>query len=264
MLLASLPAHAKLHEVSVGNYYFEDDATGARDPLTVNEGDQIRFTVRQAAYPPHDIVIDEYGIDSPPLNLFQTYTTPPLNKPGTFDLYCRAHRPRGHETTLIVKAKASPPQSTPTSPPPPAKKKAKTSTAAPTAAASATASPTSDTTPASPTPAESLAPEGVGEATDRRTPPPDPDSLAGILGRRFGGDIPWTAALWQSLLAAAPIGAAAAYAIRRDSQRRVVSTVAASPAAPVPSKEPSPRASARSKASGTTPQRRKQQRRSSS
>jgi plastocyanin len=261
ILLASLPAHAKLHQVSVGNYYFEDDATGARDPLTVDEGDQIRFTVRQAAYPPHDIVIEEYGIDSPPLNLFQTYTTPPLNKPGTFALYCRAHRARGHETTLIVKAKVSPPPSTPSSPPPP-KKKAKPATAAPKA--ETTSTPSSAAAPASPTPAESLAPVGVGEATDRRTPPPDPESLAGILGRRFGGELPWTTAVWQALIAALPIVAAAAYALKRESQRQAAVPMPLPRAKTAPTTTPPPRVSApRRTPSRSSSQRRSQRRRSS-
>ncbi len=213
-VLVPLLAAAALHEVSVGNYWFEDDATGSRAQLTVDEGDQIRFTVRQAAYPPHDIVIPAYGIDSPQLNLFQTYTTPPLDKPGTFLVYCRAHRARGHETTLVVKAKATTePAPTPTgsgAAPPPGKKPPKSATTSPDPTASATPTPS---------PTGSTVPSGVGEATDRRVPPPDPDSLAGLLGRDFGGGVPWTAALRLGAILALPIAGAAAYAIRRERRR---------------------------------------------
>lgn len=214
--LIPFPAQAALRDVSIGNYWFEDDATGARNPITVTEGDQIRFTVRQGVYPPHSAVIDEYDIDSGQLLLFDTYTTPPLNKPGTFALYCRAHRERGHETKLVVKAKpAGDPGAQPSTPAPPKKAKASKS-AAPTAAAT---TPTPGTTAASPSPAEATVPAGVGQATDRRRPPSDPNSLAGVLGRDLGGDVPWTAALWQAALAAIPIAGAAAYALRRERRR---------------------------------------------
>ncbi|HVL32156.1 MAG TPA: hypothetical protein VM600_01085, partial [Actinomycetota bacterium] len=103
-LLAPGRALAALQDVSVGNYYFEVDATGARDPIVVKQGDQIRFTIREPDYPPHTINIDELQIESPDLLLFDTYTTPPLKKPGTYLLYCKAHKDRGHETSLVVKA----------------------------------------------------------------------------------------------------------------------------------------------------------------
>jgi plastocyanin len=221
VVLMPLLAAAAVHDVSVGNYWFEDDATGSRDNIVVNEGDQVRFTIRQAAYPPHDIVIPAYGIDSPQLQLFQTYTTPPLTKPGTFLVYCRAHKARGHETTLVVKAKATAaPAPGPTqpgsggAPPPPATGNKATPKASTTPSPGATGTP-------SPTPVAtgSTAPSGVGEASDRRAAPSDPDSLEGILGRRFGGGVAWTAALWQAAILALPIGAAAGFAIRRERRR---------------------------------------------
>jgi hypothetical protein len=51
-------------------------------------------------------------------------------------------------------------------------------------------------------------------------PPPDPDSLAGLLGRRFGGEQPWTTALWLALVAMVPIAAVTALALRREMNRR--------------------------------------------
>lgn len=219
IVLVPLLAAAAVHDVSVGNYWFEDDATGSRTAITVNEGDQVRFTIRQAAYPPHDIVIPEYDIDSPQLQLFQTYTTPPLDKPGTFLVYCRAHRARGHETTLVVKAKpAAEPAPAPTSPggaPPPPGPIKKT-----TPKPSASPSPTATGAPsASPSASDAPIPSGVGEAADRRAAPPDPNSLEGMLGRRFGGGVAWTAALWQALILALPIAGAAGFAIRRERRR---------------------------------------------
>ena len=226
VLLVPIPAEARRREVSVGNYWFEDDETGARNQLVVDEGDQIRFTIREAAYPPHSVVIDEYGLDSGYLVLFQTYTTPPLEKPGRFELYCRAHRDRGHRATLIVKARASSaPSPGGSAPAPPQKKKPAQTTEATPSADAPTEGPSPAVTaptaaqPVQPTPGGTLAPVGVGEATDRRRPPPDPDSLAGLLGRRFGGDAPWTTAVWLALIAMVPIGAAAVYAIRRERGR---------------------------------------------
>lgn len=226
VLMVPIPAEARLREVSVGNYWFEDDQTGARNPLVVDEGDQIRFTIREATYPPHSVVIDEYGLDSGYLVLFQTYTTPPLEKPGRFELYCRAHRERGHKTTLIVKARASsaPSPSGSAAAPPPKRKPTQTTEATPSddapteGPAAATTAPAA-AQPSPPTSPEAFASVGVGEATDRRRSPPDADSLAGLMGHRFGGDAPWTTAVWLALIAMVPIGAAAAYAIRRERGR---------------------------------------------
>jgi plastocyanin len=219
-LAIALPAFAALREVDVGNYYFEDVATGNRKVITVNQGDQIRFTVRQSTYPPHDVVIDGYGKDyeSGQLLLLETFTTPPLNKPGTFALYCRAHRRRGHEAKLVVKSTA--PSPTPSSSP---KKK---STAKPAGSSSPRSTPTASTSAAphavapSPGSSPSFAPAGVGVATDRRLASPDSNSLAGILGRDIGGGEPWTTAVWTWLLALIPIAALTGYAIRSEVRRR--------------------------------------------
>lgn len=223
-LVAALvaPAWAALHDVDVGNYYFEDVATGNRKIITVNEGDQIRFTVRQSTYPPHDVVIDGYGADyqSGQLLLLETFTTPPLNKPGTFALYCRAHRRRGHEAKLVVKGSSQPaPAPAPTSS---TAKKKTTSKSSASITPSASPSPTARTTAGavpSATGSPSLAPAGHGVATDRRVASPDANSLAGILGRDIGGGQPWTTAVGTWLLAAIPIAALSGFAMRRALQR---------------------------------------------
>jgi len=62
LAMLALRADAALHEVTVGNYYFEDDAVRDRARLDVQQGDQIRFTVREAAYPPHSANVDELGM----------------------------------------------------------------------------------------------------------------------------------------------------------------------------------------------------------
>lgn len=226
VLAIVVPAAASLREVDVGNYYFEDVATRSRKMIIVNEGDQIRFTVRQSTYPPHDVVIDGYGKDyeSGQLLLLETFTTPPLDKPGTFALYCRAHRRRGHETKLVVKESASPSSPTPTSSQPSSSPKKKTGTTRPPASGSPQASPSGPASVApgsAPTSGSSsgLLPAGVGVATDRRLASPDANSLAGILGREIGGGEPWTTAVWTWLLAAIPIAALAGYAMRRAIQR---------------------------------------------
>ena len=215
------PAWAALRDVDIGNYYFEDVATGERKVITVNEGDQIRFTVRQETYPPHDVVIDGYGPDyqSGQLLLLETFTTPPLNKPGTFALYCRAHRRRGHEAKLVVKENSPP---APAASSTPTKKSSAKPQGSPAPSASATAI---GTTPASPGAVPSsiatatLAPAGHSVAADRRVASPDANSLAGILGRDIGGGEPWTTAVRTWLLAAIPIAGLAGIAIRRALQR---------------------------------------------
>lgn len=209
LLVPPVPARAALVEVSVGNYYFEDDATGGRE-IVVRKGDQIRFTVRDAAYPPHSAKVDELGIASGDMLLFDTYTTPPIGTVGTFRLYCEAHQDRGHETTLTVKksAEANEPSKGPskgaggggdggqreqTNERPAASKKNKR--------------PSGKNEP--------IIPSGKGIAEDRTQAPVDPRSLEGVLGRRIGGDLPWTVAVKQALLLLVPIALVTGFAVRR-------------------------------------------------
>lgn len=217
---------ARVREVSIGNYWFEEDGTNSRSEIVVDEGDQLRFTVRENATPPHSAVVDGQ-FDSGPILLFERYTTPPLRRPGTYLLYCRDHRPRGHDTSLIVRARSgdstTPTPASPSAPPKPKSSQSATPGRQATTSPAANSQPTNAATPSStsaPAAAESIAPVGVDRATDRRRPPADPDSLAGLLGRRFGGDQPWTAAVWLSLLALLPIGAITAAALRADHRRR--------------------------------------------
>src|SRR5205807_3334932 len=76
--------------------------------------------VRQAAVPGHTVDVDALNIHSPNLSIGEAFTTPRLNKPGNFYLYCRPHEDRGHHTRLIVLAaptKTPAPSSKPTSRP---------------------------------------------------------------------------------------------------------------------------------------------------
>ena len=211
LLLLGGAAGAETRQASIGNYYFEDDATGDRMKLVADVGDQFTFTVRQGAATPHTVEVDELDIHSGDLLLGQTYTTPPLTKVGNFNLYCRRHESRGHHARLIVRAKAvttPKPTAQPTAAP------ARTSTPAVAPAVSATQAPTA--TPA-PTPSPTLAPVGVGTAPRgslARTPAPD--SLEGLTGVNRSNEIPWTRAVWWLLVSTVPIVGVAAYALRRS------------------------------------------------
>jgi plastocyanin len=208
-------AWAENRQATVGNYYFEDDNTGSRTSIAVRKGDQVTFTVRQAAATPHTVEVDELDIHSGDLLVGQTYTTPPLNTPGNFYLYCRRHEERGHHARLIVQAAASTPA--------PAKTAAPRTTTAPprTRSPAATAAPvTASPAPAaSPVATATLAPAGVGTAAPdvmRRPLRVDPDSLEGLTGVRRSNEVPWTRAVWWLLIAAVPIVGAAAFALYRN------------------------------------------------
>jgi plastocyanin len=210
IVLAALPALARTHQASIGNYWYEDDQQHDRTRIVVAAGDQITFTVREGVYPPHSVNVDALNIHSPELLLGETYTTPALRKPGIYRLYCRAHEDRGHFTRLVIqapRATASPAPATPRASRPPA------------AGASAAPSPTA--TVASATPAATLTPVGVGKATKAELAQPirrDPNSLEALTGRTRSTAL-WTRSLWWLLIAAVPIVGVAAYALRREAAR---------------------------------------------
>ena len=222
-------ASAAVHQATVGNYYFQDDATGDRTKLVVTRGDQITFTVRAQASRPHSVNVDDLGIHSGDLLLFETYTTPPLTRTGTFRLYCRNHGvSNNHVASLVVKAPATPTTTAATTTtarrapvvttattlrsalPPPA-----TTTSVTTAAtAPPTISQSTSTVPAT-------VPVGRGKAppNDRRRAPPSAGSLEAILGRRVGGNAPWTRGVRLSLAALVPLTLVSAFAVREARRR---------------------------------------------
>lgn len=116
-LLTAGPAMAALREVRVGNFYYDDDTAGDGQ-VVADQGDQLRFTVLDGGPgTPHTVEIDEFGIHSGSLASGETYTTPPLDRPGTYRLYCRPHQNRGHEAILIVRATSTPTAAPTTAPP---------------------------------------------------------------------------------------------------------------------------------------------------
>ena len=211
-VVPSVVARAETRPVSAGNYYYEDDKTHDRAKIVVQQGDQLAVTVREGIYPPHTVEVDELNIHSGDILLGETYTTPPLNRPGNFLMYCRPHRERGHTTTLIIQATAA-------KKPAPSPAPTSGATAAPAGAVAAT--PTT-----APTATASLAPVGVRKATAEELERPvaiDPDSVEGLTGRRLS-PAPWTRALWLLLIATVPVVAAAVFALRRELARSAVPT----------------------------------------
>lgn len=208
-------AAAETITASVGNYYYEDDRTGDRERIVVERGDQIAFTVREGIYPPHTVDVDELGIHSGGILLGETYTTPPLNTPGDFLLYCRPHRDRGHVARLVVRAPAPTEARAPTEAPASPVTPAETTTEASAPAGAPSPSRTPDV---SPTPSPTLAPVGIRTASPEELSRPvavDPDSLEGLTGR-VRSTAPWTRALWFLLIASVPVVGAAAFAVRRE------------------------------------------------
>jgi plastocyanin len=226
-------AAAVTHQATVGNYFYEDDTAHDQTKLVVRQGDQITFTVRQAAVPGHTVDVDALNIHSPNLSLGQTFTTPVLNKPGNFYLYCRPHEDRGHHTRLIVVAAAA---KTPLPKPTPAPRR---TASPPHVARPATRTPAPATaTPApAPTPTASLTPVGVGTAPsgDLSKPvPTNPNSLNALTGRKIT-PVSWTRSLWWLLIASVALIAIGAFAFRR------ALAIARTPPPPPPArKKPAP------------------------
>jgi plastocyanin len=202
-------AVAVTHQATIGNYYYEDDSQRDQTKIVVHQGEQITFTVRQAAVPGHTVDVDALNVHSPNLNIGETFTTPRLSKPGNFYLYCRPHEDRGHHTRLIVLAAAtSPPSTKPTATP--------SRTATPPHIARV--APRTPAPAATPSPTATLTPVGLGSAPPgalERPLPTNPNSLSALTGRKTASGVPWTRSLWWLLIASVPIVGAAGYAWRR-------------------------------------------------
>jgi plastocyanin len=172
---------AAVRTVDVGNFYF-DDSTPGDGVVSVQAGDQITFRVLDSGPgTPHHVDIDAFNIHSGGLSAGETFTTPALNTPGTYVLYCNLHLNRGHKTTLVVGGSATP---TPTATPVP------TPTAAPVA--TATAVPSVGPTPSAsdPTPTEPPLPVEVPDAT--ATPSDEDDAAAAVAVDDDQGGTPST------------------------------------------------------------------------
>ncbi len=165
-LFTPVPASAAVKDVRSGNYYFEDPATGSRSEIRAVVGDQLRVT--HAGPGRHTVDVDELGIHSPMFTDGQTFTTPPLDQPGTYRFYCDPHEGRGHVTTLVVvdpDAGSSPAPS-----------------ASPTPTPSPTPSPSASATPSSSPPTASPDPSPRAQATSPATAPDDPDAVTASPG----------------------------------------------------------------------------------
>lgn len=106
LLTPLVPAWAATVNVSVGNYFFDDNA-GSPSEVVATAGDTIKFTVTSGTK--HDLHIDELGIHrDEPLSKNQ-YATLVVTQPGTYRLYCdENHGSNTHETTLRILAASSP------------------------------------------------------------------------------------------------------------------------------------------------------------
>lgn len=225
-ILVAGPSAAALREVAVGNFYY-DDATAGDGTVEAMQGDQLRFTVYDGGPgTPHTVEVDELNIRSGSLAAGETFTTPPLNQPGSYRLYCKPHQNRGHTATLIVRASATATTSVATTAPRSGGSGA--TVASSTTAASAPPETNADGSPASSVPADAdslddgtastLAPVGRGEADPDalEDAPADPDSLQAALGRRPARKGPWTRSVRLALLALIPMVAAAVVAAGRS------------------------------------------------
>jgi plastocyanin len=227
-------ASAVTHQATIANYYYEDDAQHDQTKIVVHQGDQITFTVRQAAVPGHTVDIDAYNIHSPNLNLGQTFTTPPLTKAGNFYLYCRPHEDRGHHTRLVVLATATPAPKATAAPP--------RRTATPPHIARTAPRTPAPSSPV-PSPAATLTPVGVATAPPSaldRPVPTNPNSLNALTGRRVA-PVAWTRSLRWLLIASVPVIALGALAFRRAlvlARRPPPKPVKSRPSAPKTRKKP--------------------------
>ena len=90
-------------DVESGSFYFED-ATPDDGVIEAKVGDQLRIYIADGGSGTrHTVEIPALGISSGGgLAPGSTYVTPALSEAGTFALYCKPHRARGHETTLVV------------------------------------------------------------------------------------------------------------------------------------------------------------------
>ena len=224
VLAVAVPvAVAENRPANIGNYYYEDVRTRDRTKIVVRKGDQVSFTVRETAARPHTVEVEELGINSGDLLIGQTYTTPVLDRPGNFYLFCGPHESRGHHARLIVQAPPATPEATPRPTPAP------TTGARPPPGATTTASPSMTVGPTTPSAGPTPLRAGVATANPSVLAEltPDPDSLAGLTGVSRSHEVPWTRAVWWLLAACVPIVGAAIFALRRESMQRAAAEAAA-------------------------------------
>jgi plastocyanin len=160
--------------VHVGSFYFEDASVGD-DVVRAGVGDQIRFIFDDSGG--HNAQVDELGIDTGVQLGGTEFVAGVLTQPGTYELYCKPHRRRGHVTTLVVAGDSPPPTTAaPTTPP----TTAPPSSAAPTTASPTTTPPTTSPSPTT-TPPTTVAP-GARPATSTTTSPSETPATTATTG----------------------------------------------------------------------------------
>lgn len=219
--------------VHVGTYYF-DDATTGDGKVVARVGDRIAFVFDDGGS--HSANVDALGIASGPLGQGQTYLSPVLATPGTYELYCLLHRSRGHLATLVVTAVTPTPAPTPGPTPSPVA----SPSGSPDASSAPTGSPTGSTgpgptaTPGAGGPTPSPAPGGSTTApgpTGSGAPPSgDPAAPSGSPSGSPdpgapqtddpGAVPPWVRSAWLALVAGIPIVLLALVADRLARRRR--------------------------------------------
>ena len=148
---------ATVIDIHVGSFYFEDSTVGD-GVINAKVGDQLRFTFDDNGA--HTAEVDELGISSGAQGAGAVFVTAPLTQAGTFTLYCKPHRNRGHLTTLVVSENNPPPTTTTITP-----TTVTTTTAPPTTTTTTRSSTTSTATTSSTTSTTTAGGGGVSSST---------------------------------------------------------------------------------------------------
>ncbi len=224
VVVGGLVARAATVDVATGSYYFED-ATVGDGTISAEVGDQIRFLIEDGGRgTAHTIEIPALGVSSGPLATNSTYVTVVITQPGTFQVFCKPHRRRGHETTLVVTGQPA----------------ATTTTVATTTSTSGTATTTSVATTTAPTTpvvqsSSTTTTLGYSTTTQPQSPPTIPSSDTGAKTNAVGPEqtsetLPagitkpetqqWTTALPAAIFGLVPLAVIAALAGTRNRVRR--------------------------------------------
>lgn len=100
--LGALIGLAVTVEVKTGSFYFEDSSVGD-GKITAKVGDQLRFVIEDDGQGTrHTVEVPGLGISSGSLAVESVYVTDVLSESGEYEVFCRTHRNKGHETTLVV------------------------------------------------------------------------------------------------------------------------------------------------------------------
>ncbi len=96
LLVAAAHAHATIHVVLAGNFFYSPDV------ITIDAGDTVRFQWVAGSHPTSSTTGDWTGFVAFPLNMSQTTFDLPFPNPGTYDYQCDFHVSLGMVGTVIV------------------------------------------------------------------------------------------------------------------------------------------------------------------